>query len=67
MSLFPFLVVAMLRNRNEEIQMSTKSKVKKIVLSFIVLTLTAALTYYADSPSSVGAQSVAVVTDIKKI
>ncbi len=50
--------------RNEEKSMSTKSNVKKILLSFVVLTLTAALTYYADAPSS---QSVAIVTDKVKI
>ncbi len=44
--------------------MSTKSKVKKIVLSFIVLTMTAAVTYYADAPTS---QSVAAVTHTAKI
>jgi hypothetical protein len=44
--------------------MTTKSKVKKIVLSFIVLTMTAAVTYYADTPTS---QTVAAVADSTKI
>ncbi|MFV1984670.1 MAG: hypothetical protein ACC657_14090 [Thiohalomonadales bacterium] len=44
--------------------MNTKSNIKKVLLSFVVLTLTAALTYYADAPSS---QSVAIVTDKVKI
>ena len=47
--------------------MTTRSKVKKIVLSFIVLTMTAAITYYADIPNTTGTQSVAIESDTKKI
>lgn len=44
--------------------MTTKSNAKNIILSFIVLILAAAVTYYADSPVT---QSVAVVSDTVKI
>ncbi len=44
--------------------MSTKSKFKNIVLSFVVLVLTAAVTYYADSPTS---QSVANISESTKL
>jgi len=44
--------------------MTTRSKIKKIILSFIVLTLTAAITYYSDIPEI---QSVAASSDINKI
>jgi len=43
--------------------MTIKSKIKKIVLSFIVLTMTAAVTYYADSPTM---QSVSIASDLEK-
>ncbi len=44
--------------------MSTKSRIKNIVLSFVVLTLTAAVTYYADSPTS---QSVVSISESVKL
>lgn len=44
--------------------MTINYQIKQIVLSFIVLTLTAAITYYADSPAT---QSVTVELDTKKI
>ncbi|VAW96629.1 hypothetical protein MNBD_GAMMA22-1023 [hydrothermal vent metagenome] len=44
--------------------MSTKSKFRNIVLSFVALTLAAAITYYADSPTN---QSVATISDSTKL
>jgi len=44
--------------------MTMKTKIKKIVLSLVVLTLTAALTYYADIPVPQSAEAVSATAKI---